>query len=107
MILNLVSLHKPLYIMGTKEKLIERFLTLPKNFTYDEVKRLFGLFGYSEGKKGNTSGSRVEFISADNKSSYIMHKPHPSNIIKGYVMKQLLAYIRENKLIEKYEQSKE
>ena len=28
--------------MGTKEKLIERFLTLPKNFTYDEVKRLFG-----------------------------------------------------------------
>ena len=102
MILNLVSLHKPLYIMGTKEKLIERFLTLPKNFTYDEVK-----FGYSEGKKGNTSGSRVEFISADNKSSYIMHKPHPSNIIKGYVMKQLLAYIRENKLIEKYEQSKE
>ena len=82
--------------MGTKEKLIERFLTLPKNFTYDEVKRLFGLFGYSEGKKGNTSGSRVEFISADNKSSYIMHKPHPSNIIKGYVMKQLLAYIREN-----------
>ncbi|MFS2725432.1 type II toxin-antitoxin system HicA family toxin [Bacteroides thetaiotaomicron] len=86
--------------MGTKEKLIERFLTLPKNFTYDEVKRLFGLFGYSEGKKGNTS-------SADNKSSYIMHKPHPSNIIKGYVMKQLLAYIRENKLIEKYEQSKE
>lgn len=37
--------------MGTKEKLIERFLTLPKNFTYDEVKRLFGLFGYSEGKK--------------------------------------------------------
>ena len=82
MILNLVSLHKPLYIMGTKEKLIERFLTLPKNFTYDEVKRLFGLFGYSD-------------------------KPHPSNIIKGYVMKQLLAYIRENKLIEKYEQSKE
>ena len=47
MILNLVSLHKPLYIMGTKEKLIERFLTLPKNFTYDEVKRLFGLFGYN------------------------------------------------------------
>ena len=25
--------------MGTKEKLIERFLTLPKDFTYDEVKR--------------------------------------------------------------------
>ena len=93
--------------MCTKEKLIERFLTLPKDFTYDEVKRLFGLFGYAEASKGSTSGSRVEFISADSKDSYIMHKPHPSNIIKGYVMKQLLTYIRENKLIEKYEQSKE
>ncbi|CUP00692.1 Uncharacterised protein [Bacteroides uniformis] len=31
-----------------------------------------------------------------------MHKPHPSNIMKGYVMKQLLTYIRENRLIEKY-----
>lgn len=93
--------------MGTKEKLIGRFLTLPKNFTYDEVKRLFGLFGYSESDKGSTSGSRVEFVSANGKNSYIMHKPHPSNIMKGYVMKQLLAYIRENKLIERYEQSKE
>lgn len=93
--------------MGTKEKLIERFLTLPKDFTYDEVKRLFGLFGYSEGSKGNTSGSRTEFVSSDGKDSYIMHKPHPSNIIKQYVTKQLFSYVRDNKLIEKYEQSKE
>lgn len=92
--------------MGTKEKLIERFVSLPKDFTYDEVKRLFGLFGYREGSKGSTSGSRVEFVSPDGNNSYIMHKPHPSNIIKGYVMKQLWAYVYENKLIEKYEQSK-
>lgn len=90
--------------MGTKDKLIERFLTLPKDFTYDEVKRLFGLFGYHEENKGSTSGSRVEFISEDQKCSYIMHKPHPSNIIKSYVMKQLFTYIRDNKLIEKYKQ---
>ncbi len=92
--------------MGTKEKLIERFLTLPKDFTYDEVKRLFGLFGYTEGNKGSTSGSRVQFISADGKNAYTMHKPHPSNIIKGYMMKQMLDFIRENKLIEKYELKK-
>ena len=107
MILKLVSLRKSTWDMGTKEKLIERFLALPKDFTYDEVERLLGLFGYSEGSKGSTSGSRVEFVSADGKNSYIMHKPHPSNIVKGYVMKQLLTYIRENKLIEIYEQSKE
>lgn len=40
--------------MGTKEKLIERFLALPRDFTYDEVKRLFGLFGYRERNKYGT-----------------------------------------------------
>lgn len=92
--------------MGSKEKLIERFLIQPKDFTYEEVVRLFGIFGYSESHKGSTSGSRVEFISENGQNSYIMHKPHPSNIIKGYVMKQLLVYIRSNGLIEKYKQNK-
>lgn len=92
--------------IGSKEKLIERFLAQPKDFTYEEVIRLFGIFGYSEYNKGSTSGSRVEFISENGQDSYIMHKPHPSNIIKGYVMRQLLAYIRDNRLIEKYKQNK-
>ena len=92
--------------MGTKEKLIERFLTLPKDFTYEEVKRLFGILGYVEKTKGGTSGSRVEFVSTDELSSYIMHKPHPSNIIKGYAMKQMLSFIREQRLIEKYVNNK-
>lgn len=51
--------------MGSKEKLIERFKRLPKDFTYDEVVRLFNVFGYTECNKGATSGSRVEFISDD------------------------------------------
>ena len=88
--------------MGTKEKLINRFLASPKDFTFDEVQRLFALFGYTLKQKGATSGSRVEFISEDGQSSYIMHKPHPSNIIKGYMMKQLLAFVSNNKLIERF-----
>ena len=35
-----------------------------------------------------------------------MHKPHPSNIIKGYVLKQMLAFIKENKLLEEFEKLK-
>ena len=89
-------------IMGTKEKLIQRFLSSPKDFTYEEVLRLFGIFGYSESNKGATSGSRVEFVSEDGQSSYIMHKPHPGNIIKSYVMKQLHAFVDNNKLVEKF-----
>jgi hypothetical protein len=44
--------------MGTKEKLIARFKGKPKDFSYDELKRLLGFFGYSEEQ---ASGSRVVF----------------------------------------------
>ena len=91
--------------MGTKEKLIERFKSQPKDFNWDELVRLFSIFGYKIDNKGKTSGSRVIF--AKGESSYTAHKPHPGSIVKGYVMKQLLTYIRDNKLIEKYELSKE
>lgn len=73
--------------MGTKEKLIERFLKQPKDFTFDELSHLFKIFGFETSNKGVTSGSRIEFVNNDKNLSYIAHKPHPSNIIKTYVMK--------------------
>ncbi len=91
--------------MSTKDKLIQRFLTLPKDFTYEEVVRLFAIFGFEEFSKGNTSGSRVQFYRNEGQS-YIMHKPHPSSIIKPTALKQLAAYIKEQKLISEYKKSK-
>lgn len=92
--------------MGTKEKLIERLLSCPKDFTYDEAKRLFNIFGYKENNKGTTSGSRVEFVGEDKESPFILHKPHPGSILKHYVVKNIIDHIKKNNLIEKYEQSK-
>lgn len=45
--------------MGTKEKLVERFKKLPKDFTYEETLKLLSIFGYYEHNKGATSGARV------------------------------------------------
>ena len=42
--------------MGTKEKLVERFRKLPKDFTYEETLKLLSIFGYYEHNKGATSG---------------------------------------------------
>lgn len=84
-------------VMGTKEKLIERFKSLPKDFNWDELVRLFFIFGYKIDNKGKTSGSRVIF--AKGESSYIAHKPHPGSIVKEYVMKQVLEFLTKNKLI--------
>ncbi len=83
--------------MGSKEKLIERFKSLPSNFTWSELVRLFSVFGYEIGNKGKTSGSRVIFKKGA--SSYTAHKPHPDSLIKPYVMKQVLEFFKNNKLI--------
>ena len=47
--------------MGTKEKLRERFLRMPSDFTFEELQHLLESYGYEKGEKGRTSGSRVIF----------------------------------------------
>jgi hypothetical protein len=85
--------------MSTRDKLIARFLTLPSDFTFDELTRLFSVFGFEINTKGKTSGSRFLFVKGN--LSYGIHKPHPSGIVKGYVMKQVLTFFVENNFITK------
>lgn len=75
-----------------------RFKTLPNDFTWNEMQRLLVLLGYEPYNKGKTSGSRVIFKAPD-KIPIMLHKPHPGNIIKGYVMKQVLDYLKNENLI--------
>jgi len=91
--------------MSTKDKLIERFKKQPKDFTWDELVRLLGIFGFAPDNKGKTSGSRVVFIK-DN-DAHTVHKPHPSNILKGYAMKQVLDFMIEKGFIKEKNQDDE
>ena len=84
--------------MGTKEKLIARFSALPNDFTWEGMRRLLVALGYVSGNKGKTSGSRVIF-KGEGKKPIMLHKPHPGNIIKGYVMKQVYDYLKNEGLI--------
>lgn len=43
--------------MGQKEKLIEKLLSKPRNFTFNEAETLLGYFSYCRSNKGKTSGS--------------------------------------------------
>jgi hypothetical protein len=83
-------LCRKIFEMSAKEKLIARFRSLPKDFTWDELVRLFAAFGFILEQKGKTSGSRVLFFNEEKDLSYMAHKPHPTNVIKPYVMKQVL-----------------
>lgn len=86
--------------MNKKEKLVKRFKTLPRVFTFEEVVSLFQVYGFELTNKGATSGSRVKFYNAKDENAYIMHKPHPSNIIKGYIMRDILNFLLKNHYIK-------
>ena len=89
--------------MNRKAKLLQRFRTLPRDFTFDEMEALFKSCGFSLNNKGATSSSRVEFVNEKDGNTYIMHKPHPSNIIKGYSMRQVYNFLESNGYFKKKE----
>ena len=86
-----------IFAMSKKEKLISRFCTLPKDFTFEEMVRLFGYFGYSLNNKGITSGSRVTFTKGA--ESYNIHKPHPNNIMGHKTLYKAFKYLTIKNLL--------
>ena len=74
--------------MSKREKLIDRLLSMPSDFHYDEMVKLLGYFDFKEVKKGKTSGSRVKFMNPEG-IPIMLHKPHPSRIMKHYQLKQI------------------
>jgi peptidoglycan/xylan/chitin deacetylase (PgdA/CDA1 family) len=80
--------------MSKQEKLLERFLSIPSDFTWDELKKVLAASGYSEFAKGKTAGSRKKFID-DNGNLILLHKPHPGNIVKKYALKQTIDNLKE------------
>lgn len=83
--------------MSRKEKLIARLLSFPKDFTYNEMQTLLCYLGFVERSKGKTSGSRIEFTRG--KDTILLHKPHPSNQLKPYQVKQIVSVLKNLKLI--------
>lgn len=86
--------------MSKKDKAIERLLSTPKDYTYDEAKSLLQRLGYLEHTKGRTSGSRVAFYHAETKGIFMLDKPHPQNNLKHYVLKNLIKFLEEQGDIE-------
>lgn len=84
--------------MSRKEKLIKRFLSCPKDFTWEELVSLLTGFGFEEASTGKTGGSRRRFI---NELGVIitLHKPHPQNILKRYQIEQIIEILRREGLL--------
>ncbi|HXL59003.1 MAG TPA: type II toxin-antitoxin system HicA family toxin [Chitinophagaceae bacterium] len=80
--------------MARKSKLIHRFLSIPADFTWNELIKVLISVGYKEIKTGKTAGSRRRF--ADEKGNIILlHKPYPANMVKKYALRQVLVDLKE------------
>jgi hypothetical protein len=86
--------------MSTKEKLIERFMGQPKDFTFDEFKTMLSGFGFEMSNKGKTSGSRVRFQNTELKIIIDIHKPHTSGSpVNQTALKSVYNSLTNNNLI--------
>lgn len=83
--------------MGRKDKLLARLQSIPKDFTFDELKTLLESFGYSIISKGKTGGSRTRFQKG--KKSIVIHKPHPHKEFYEYQVRQILKSLEKEGLI--------
>lgn len=67
--------------MSRRDKLIEKLLQRPKDFSFDELVTLLSFFSYEEVKKGKTGGSRRAFVQNETKhvipAAQTSSKKHP------------------------------
>lgn len=78
--------------MSRKDKLLERLESQPKDFTWAEAKTLMGKCGF---KLLKGKGSRRKFYNEDKALLISLHEPHPNNILKAYIINDLIALLKD------------
>ena len=85
--------------MTKKDKLLVRFLSIPKDFTFDELSTLLKSMGFEIENKGKTSGSRVAFVHVNFNKHKFIHKPHPGKIIKSVYLRNIIIDLTLKQII--------
>ena len=77
--------------MSRQEKLREKLLRLPGNFTYNEMVKLLRGFGYIEEERRRSSGSAIMLYHKELNDKIMFHKPHPEKELKKmYILKMII-----------------
>ncbi len=82
--------------MSKIEKLISRFEAAKNDFTWKELCRLLEGIGYTEIQG---AGSRVKFDNGNPDRRVNLHRPHPGNKVKNYVIRELRSKLKEWRMI--------
>lgn len=76
--------------MTRSEKLFKRLRSIPVDFTWDEMSTVLCGFGFRD--MSDLPGSSRTYVHA-NGNKIKLHKPHPTNIMKRYVLRQVIAQL--------------
>jgi len=79
--------------VSTYQKTLDKFLKRPtrKDLTFQDLKVILSRLGFTMQER---EGSRVAFIK-EGEDPISLHKPHPGNDIKVYMVKQLQEHIEK------------
>ena len=80
--------------MSKKDKLLIKFLENPprKDLTFKELTTLLLSLDF---EKIEGAGSAVKFYNKEKDLLINLHKPHPSDILKVYLVKQIQSKLKE------------
>mgnify|MGYP002795263147 CR=1 FL=1 len=84
--------------MIKQEKLRKKFKSKPSDFTWSELKSMLSGMGYELLVCGKTGGSLVKFLHPG-RPPIILHKPHPTPVLKRYQVEQLLDFLEKEGVI--------
>lgn len=84
--------------MGKHEKLLQRFLSKPSDFSWKELVTLLKQLGFEIHNSGKTSGSRMRFIHP-NYPPIMLHKPHPKPVLKAYQVEMIIHFLKQEGLL--------
>lgn len=87
--------------MSKKDKLLDKLLSKPKDFTWSELKTLLKGYGY---KEIQGAGSRVTFFLTKPRNLIRLHKPHPDKILKAYQIIEVIQNLKNIGVINENDQ---
>ena len=83
--------------MSQKDTLVSRLLARPRDFELRELEKLLGLCGCTKSNAGRTSGSaiRYTYVRGNVKRVFSIHRPHPENTLKRYVLDGAIEFLKD------------
>jgi hypothetical protein len=84
--------------MTKLEKLIDKLLSKPKDFTWAELAKLLAGFGYEQIRIGKTGGSRMRFVNTDY-PPIVLHRPHPKLVLRRYQLEEVINLLKQEMLV--------